>query len=301
MSGPPERRRWRRRIGPRRGWRPDRPPSVVAGREPARPLQVPTTRCRCPDGQSAVEGLVAHRAERSQWSRRILSADEIRPVTPRSGGVTRPACQARKAPAGVAQLVAQAICNRQVVGSSPTTGSIREHRPANSPCDAALEHEVRRAGAPDLADAAAGDPVRRSSAMADSPATGTRSTSSTSTGSSSAADVARVLVRLDRLVTAVCRTHDDVWRLRLPAPGRALQLLADLVGDGKTTIGTTMHRTGTPHSTKFKREREVVRQHVGRARAEEHEVEGEHRRSRARCAAAGHAVDRADGARRRPR
>ena len=26
--------------------------------------------------------------------------------------------------AGVAQLVAQAICNRQVVGSSPTTGSI---------------------------------------------------------------------------------------------------------------------------------------------------------------------------------
>ncbi len=25
--------------------------------------------------------------------------------------------------AGVAQLVAQAICNRQVVGSSPTTGS----------------------------------------------------------------------------------------------------------------------------------------------------------------------------------
>jgi hypothetical protein len=27
-------------------------------------------------------------------------------------------------PAGVAQLVAQATCNRQVVGSSPTTGSI---------------------------------------------------------------------------------------------------------------------------------------------------------------------------------
>ena len=26
--------------------------------------------------------------------------------------------------AGVAQLVAQAICNRQVVGSSPTTGSV---------------------------------------------------------------------------------------------------------------------------------------------------------------------------------
>ncbi len=28
--------------------------------------------------------------------------------------------------AGVAQLVAQAICNRQVVGSSPTTGSTIE-------------------------------------------------------------------------------------------------------------------------------------------------------------------------------
>ena len=43
-------------------------------------------------------------------------------------GRERPYPWAESPPAGVAQLEAQAICNRQVVGSSPTTGSLLDHR-----------------------------------------------------------------------------------------------------------------------------------------------------------------------------
>ena len=101
-------------------------PDEVGQRRPAEPEKAGPVRIVPPtdDGRELTFCIPTTPGESESFPqvRRGLAPERAR-LRAESGLVTgRPRCQARDN-AGVAQLEAQATCNRQVVGSSPTTGS----------------------------------------------------------------------------------------------------------------------------------------------------------------------------------